>query len=127
MKKEDIDKLIEESLSSEEAEFYHSLDEPGLFKQFVGLYRGKLALWVIWVTIWQLIFTAFAVWAGVKFFRAETTDDFFIWGAIMFIGLLFATFMKLWHWMQMDKNTIIQEIKRMEYQVAILTEKIAEK
>jgi len=35
--------------------------------------------------------------------------------------------MKLWHWMQMDKNSILREMKRMEFQIAVLSEKISDK
>jgi len=28
--------------------------------------------------------------------------------------------LKLWFWMQMDKNTVIREVKRLELQVATL-------
>jgi hypothetical protein len=31
--------------------------------------------------------------------------------------------LKIWHYMQMDKNAILREVKRLELQVAILVEK----
>jgi hypothetical protein len=30
---------------------------------------------------------------------------------------------KLWQWMQMDKETVMREMKRLEFQVAVLMEK----
>ncbi len=127
MKKEEIDKLIEESLSKEDAEFYHDLDEQGLFKQWGNLYTGKLGKWAILITTIQIVITIFAFWFGYKFFTVNDTILMAKYGAGMLIGVIMNGLVKQWHWMQMDKNTILQEMKRLEFQVAILTEKIAEK
>ncbi len=127
MKKEEIDKLIEESLSKEDAEFYHDLDEQGLFKQWGNLYTGKLGKWAVLITTIQIVITIFAFWFGYKFFTVSDTILMAKYGAGMLIGVIMNGLVKQWHWMQMDKNTILQEMKRLEFQVAILTEKIAEK
>jgi hypothetical protein len=127
MKKEDIDKLIEESLSKEEAEFYHQLDEPGLMEQWAGLYKTRLGGWAILVTSIQVIFTIVTFWLAYQFFTAESVESQIRWGGGMFIGFIIMAQLKLWHWMQMDKNTILQQMKRIEYQIAVLTEKINEK
>ena len=127
MKKEDIDKLIEESLSKEDAQFYHDLDEQGMFQQWGGLYQGKLGKWAMLITAVQLIATVFTIWAGYNFFTSVELQNTMLWGAGMFIGLIMIAQMKLWHWMQMDKNSILLEMKRLEFQVAVLTEKLAEK
>ncbi|GAB5408122.1 MAG: hypothetical protein BalsKO_04870 [Balneolaceae bacterium] len=126
MKKEEIDQLIEESLSKDEAQFYHDLDEQGMLKQWGGLYSGKLGKWAILITTVQLIATVFTFWAGYNFFTSIELQLTILWGAGMFIGLIMIAQMKLWHWMQMDKNTILQEMKRIEFQVAILMEKLNE-
>jgi hypothetical protein len=34
---------------------------------------------------------------------------------------------KLWTWLQMQKNSILREMKRVEYQIAVLMEKISDK
>ncbi len=123
MKKEEIDKLIEESLSVEEKKFYNELEEKGLFKQWGGLYTGKLKGWAILTTIIQLIFTVITFYLGYKYFTASETTDFFKYGGAFFIVFFAASMMKLWHWMQMDKNSILREMKRMEFQIAVLSEK----
>tara|TARA_R110000868_G_scaffold410693_5_gene699847 strand:+ start:25148 stop:25540 length:393 start_codon:yes stop_codon:yes gene_type:complete len=127
MKKEEIDLLIEESLSIEDAEFYHNLDEQGMFKQWGGLYKGKLGKWAILVTTFQIIITVFAFWLGYKFFTVNDTILMAKYGAGMLIGVIMNGLLKQWHWMQMDKNTILLEMKRIEFQVAVLMEKISEK
>lgn len=127
MKKEDIDKLIEESLNKDEAKFYHELEEEGLFKQWGGLYTGKLKGWAILITIVQLIFTVATFYFGYQFFTASETGELFRLGGIFFIIFSATSMLKLWHWMQMDKNSILLEMKRLEFQVAVLTDKVSEK
>ncbi|MEQ9091185.1 MAG: hypothetical protein RIE52_08845 [Balneola sp.] len=127
MKKEDIDRLIEESLNKDEAKFYHELEEEGLFKQWGGLYTGKLKGWAILTTVIQLIFTVATFYLGYQFFTATETVDLFKLGGTFFIIFFAASMMKLWHWMQMDKNSILREMKRMEFQIAVLSEKVSDK
>ncbi|MDZ7715296.1 MAG: DUF6768 family protein [Balneolaceae bacterium] len=123
MNKEEIDQLIEKSLSREEAHFYNELDQQGVFKMWFGLYTGKLGWWAVLVTIFQLIFTALAFYWGYKFFTVEGMELMLHYGGAMFIAILFTQMLKLWHWMQMDKNSILREMKRLEFQVAVLMEK----
>ncbi len=124
MKKEkEIDELIKESLNKEEAEFYQGLDQQGVFKMWFDLYTGKLGSWAILVTFIQLVFTMLAFWFGYKFFTVEGIEQMLRYGGGMFIAILFTQMLKLWHWMQMDKNDILREMKRLEFQVAVLMEK----
>lgn len=127
MKKEEIDRLIEESLSKNDAEFYHQLEEQGMFQQWGGLYKGKLGKWSVLITTFQIIITITAFWLGYKFFTVEDFHLMAKYGAGMLIGVIMNGLLKQWHWMQMDKNSIIREMKRLEFQVAILTDKFTEK
>lgn len=126
MKKEEIDKLITESLSKDEAEFYMNLEkEEGLLKSMAGLFSGKLA----WVTavmmIVSLIGVIIAFYSGYHMFISESTVEILHYGSIMFIAFMFASMIKLWTWLQMQKNSILREVKRIEYQIAVLLEKMA--
>lgn len=123
MKKEEIDKLITESLSKDEAEFYKNLEgEEGLFESIAGLFSGKLA----WVTaimiIVNLIVVIIAFYSGYHLFTSESTVEILHYGSIMFIAFMFASMIKLWTWLQMQKKSITREIKKLEYQVAVLME-----
>jgi len=124
MKKEEIDKLITESLNKDEAEFYRSLDgDQGLFQMIRGMYKGKLA-WITGVmTFVHTIITVIAFYTGYLLFTIDNIADMIQYGSIMFIALIFASMIKLWTWMQMNRNSILQEIRRLEFQVAALMEK----
>jgi len=124
MKKEEIDKLITESLSKDEAEFYRSMDgDEGLFEMLRGLYTGKLAWITEIMTFVHLVITIIAFYTGYLLFTTENVGDMLQYGSIMFIALLFGAMIKIWTWMQMNRNSILREIKRLEFQVAVLVEK----
>ncbi len=127
MKKEEIDKLITESLSKDEAEFYKTLDEENVFKMWSGVYTGKNGWIAIIQSVFITIFVFAAIYCGYRFFTVETVAEMLRYGAGMFIFMMFTAFLKLWLWNQIDKNSILRKIKRIEFQVAVLMEKISEK
>lgn len=128
MKKEEIDKLITESLSKDEAEFYKNLEkEKGLWESFGELYSGKLAWITAVMTIVHFILAIVVFYSGYQFFTAESTAVMLHYGAILFLALIFASMIKLWTWLQMQKNAILREVKRSEYQVAVLMELFSDK
>lgn len=124
---QEIDQLISESLNKEEAEFYTSLEEEGLFQKIGGLYTGKFGWMAILTAIVHFIAVAIAVYCGYKLFTAPDTIEILRYGVILFIAWSFGCMIKLWQWMQMDKNSILREMKRLEFQVAVLMEKKSNK
>jgi len=127
MKKEEIDKLILQSLNKDEAEFYRNLEEEGVFKMWGRLYKGKNAWLAAVQSVLITIFVIIAVYSGYYFFTVETMPEILRYGAVMFMAMMFTGMMKLWLWMQMDKNAILREMKRIEYQVAVLMEDNSDK
>lgn len=124
---EEIDQLIRQALSEEEAKFYDNLDEQNLPQMVGGLFEGKMK----WVTIMAFIIMpvlfAGAVYCIVQFFQSYEMKEMIIWSTGGFFLLMAVGFMKLYHFMQMDKNAILREIKRMELQVAVLNNKLEKK
>lgn len=127
MKKEEIDRLIKESLNKDEAEFYNSFEEESFFKMMTSHYRDKMA-WMAYLTsAVHLIVVIVAVYCGYQLFTIEGTTEILRYGSVMFIALIFAAMIKLWHWMQIDKNSVLREMKRIEFQIALLMEKTSDK
>lgn len=121
---EDIDILIKETLSKEEAAFYDSLEEQGLFDMVFGLFKGKNAWFLIVTNIMILLFLALFVYCCVHFIGAETTEGMIKWGWGSSVSLLGLSMLKVYAWMQMDKNAILREMKRLELQVMSLAGKV---
>ncbi|MEO0570528.1 MAG: DUF6768 family protein [Bacteroidota bacterium] len=116
----ELDDLIKETLSVEEAKFYEELEEKNLFGKITEVYKGKMGWLAILMNIVHLAFFVFFVYSVIEFFDAETTRDMIIWSSAGFLSMIMMAMLKLYVWMQMDKNDIMRELKRIELQVSVL-------
>ncbi|TVZ59887.1 hypothetical protein NA63_2429 [Flavobacteriaceae bacterium MAR_2010_105] len=123
---EDIDQLIKDTLTKEEAKFYDELAEQNVFQMLVGLFRGKNKWIIILMNVVTLIFFGLFVYCTVRFFDTEVTNELIRWGIGGFVCLITVSMLKLFAWMQMDKNALIRELKRLELQVSSLSAKLSE-
>jgi len=122
---EKINALIEKALSAEEAEFYHNLDEQSMPEMVSGLFRGKLK-WITLISmVAMLVIFALGVYCLIKFLTVEEIRGMIKWGAAMMFCMLGVSMLKLMYWIQMDKNALMREIKRLEWQISLLAGKIS--
>ncbi len=119
----ELDDLIKETLSAEEAKFYEELEEKNLFGKITDVYKSKMGWLAITMNIVHLLFFVCFVYAVIAFFDAETTKDMIIWSSAGFLSMIFMAMLKLYVWMQMDKNDILREMKRIELQISVLAHK----
>jgi hypothetical protein len=125
-KMEEIDQLIKETLSKEEAAFYDSLEEQNNFDMVVGLFKGKNAWFLITTNIMTIAFLGLFVYCCIRFFNVESTEELMKWGFGSLMFLLSMSMLKIYAWMQMDKNAILREMKRLELQLLSLSGKVAD-
>ena len=123
---EDIDKLIKETLTEEEAKFYQELDEQNIFEMVGGLFYGKNKRIMILMNVMTLVFFGFFIYCIVQFFEASETKELIQWSVGSLIFLIGVSMLKIFAWMQMDKNALLREIKRLELQVSSLSGKISD-
>ncbi len=123
---EDIDKLIKETLSEEEAKFYQELDEQNVLQMIGGLFQGKNKWIMILMNVMTLVFFGLFIYCITQFFEATETKGLIQWATGTMIFLLGVSMLKIFAWMQMDKNALLREIKRLELQVSSLSGKISD-
>jgi len=122
---EDIDKLIKETLTQEEAKFYDELDEQNVLEMLGGLFKGKNS-WIMYVmNFMTLVFFAGFIVCVVKFFDTENTNELIMWSVGGIIALLAVSMLKMFAWLQMDKNALLREMKRLELQISSLSGKMS--
>lgn len=121
---EDIDKLIKETLTEEEAKFYDDLDEQNALQMVGGLFKGKNKWLLVMMNIMTLVFFVLFIYCLVQFFNTEAIKDLLKWGLGSIVFLLGVSMLKVFAWMQMDKNAILREMKRLELQVSSLYHKM---
>ncbi|WP_350291415.1 DUF6768 family protein [uncultured Croceitalea sp.] len=120
---EKIDKLIKEALTKEEAKFYDELGEQNVFEKFGGVFKGKMGWLAIIMNVVVLVLFGLLVYCLIQFLNVETTNELIKWGAGMFTCMLMMSMLKLYFWMQMDKNDVLRELKRLELQISALANK----
>jgi hypothetical protein len=111
---EEIDKLIKETLTQEEAKFYDELEEQNIFESILGLFQGKNKWIMYFMNFMTLIFFGIFVYCTIQFFDADITNELIKWGIGSLVFLLVVSMLKIFAWMQMDKNTLLREMKRLE-------------
>jgi hypothetical protein len=123
-KNEDIDQLIKEALSEDEQALFNSFEEQNMLQKFGGLFQGKMKWLNILTIIIQLAMTAFAFYFGYRFFGATDVVQMIQFGAGVMLLMIAISMLKIFHLMEMHKNTTIREIKRLELQVSLLAGKL---
>ena len=116
--------MIRQALSAEEAKFYNELAEQDLTQMVGGLFQGKMKWFTIMTIIAMLILFVGAVFCAIRFFQTDNIKEMLVWGAGAFMLFFAVGFLKLFQWMQMEKNAIMREIKRMELQIVALSGKL---
>ncbi len=123
---EEIDKLIKETLTQEEAKFYDELEEQNVFEMIAGLFRGKNKWMMYLMNFMTLIFFGMFVYCIIQFFNTEIINEMLTWGLGGLVFLFGVSMLKIFAWMQMDKNAILREMKRLEIQISSLSGKMSE-
>jgi hypothetical protein len=116
-----LDDDIRRVLANGEAP-YDLEKEEGLFRQWAGIYRGKMRWMAIFATVESVVFMVLIVLAAIEFFQAEDTkwQIFYATGVLLLAGFLLLV--KLWGWGQMNRYSMQREIKRLELRILELGE-----
>jgi hypothetical protein len=121
----DIDDKILETLKSEDRNILDSCGrELGLFGLIAESFRGQLKAMVITVFLLVLIFAVILVICTVNFF---TVDDIALklnWLAVGLTALIVIGLLRLWYFMELNRLSVIREVKRLELQIALLAKRL---
>jgi hypothetical protein len=121
--KSDIDRFILEALKAEGLKEFDLSGEPGLPDMITQIFRGRM-WWVgTYMMANMLACTILAIICGVQFFRTDVIPHMLRWGAGFLFCANVAMGSKLWYWMQVERNSMIREIKRVELMIAHIASK----
>ena len=120
-----LDERIKKELETE-AEVIDEIlnDKQGIFDLVAGSFKSGLGVWVVLINIVILLVTGIMIWSGYEFFIAEQLDDRIFWGVCLVISAVAQIAMKQWVWMEMQRSSLLREIKRVEIAIAKLASKV---
>lgn len=120
-----IDDRIKQELESEAEEIDQILNEKqGMLEMASGVFKSGLRRWVFIVGVCTLIVSGFMVWAAYEFFMATNIDERVFAGVCLVVTLCMQVALKQWTWMEMNRTSLLREIKRLEISVVKLSSKL---
>jgi len=123
--KEEIDYLIKETLTKEEAKFYNELEEQNMFEMIFGLFKGKNRWYMYGMNLMTLVFFSFFMYCSIKFLNTSENEfkELILWASTAIIFLILVSILKIIGWIQMSKNNTLRELKRLELLILFSKEK----
>ena len=121
----ELDKKIREALAAEDQELAEDFgSELSIFQMIGDSFRGRHRWLVALVFIETLVFLALAIFSAVKFFQVDGTREMLMWTAAFVFCMLAMLAGKIWYWMELNKNSVTREVKRVELQIAHLAHRL---
>ncbi len=120
-----IDAKIRRALEPTDTDLADEFDgDQSMTEMVFDTFRGTQK-WLTFLAIfWGLAFMAGSVFGIIQLFREQETREHILWCLGVVFCFSAVSMMKIWFWMQMNRNSILREIKRVELQVARLAGKL---
>lgn len=116
-----LDDRIKSELESEAKEIDQAMgDTKGLFELAASPFKGRLRRWMFVVYLAIIVMTVLLLWCGYRFFIAASAEERIFWGVLFVLTVNGQAMLKLWTWMEVNRNSVLREIKRLEIAIAKL-------
>lgn len=117
----DLDQAIRESLSSEDVKLFDRLGaDQALHRQVLATFEGQLRWFNTAGWIAGLVLFGIASVSAWRFVQAQELGEMLRWAAASALAFGGLALIKVWFWLELQKNAIVREVKRLEVQVASL-------
>ena len=121
----DIDDKIREALRREDAELLeHFQSEPPVHELLIETFRGRRVWMTSLAAVFAFVFFGLSLFALYGFFHAEGTRSWIAWASGFLWASLAVAMLKIWFWMEIQRNSVVREIKQLELQVANLSRQL---
>ena len=122
-----IDAKIKRALEATDADLADEFDgDQSMMEMVLDTFRGTQKWLTFFAIIFGIVFMAGSVYGIIQLFKAQDMHEHILWGLGVMFCLSAVSMMKIWLWMQMNRNSILREIKRVELQVARLAAKLSQ-
>jgi len=93
------------------------MTEEGVFEMLAQVFRGRRRWLNAYGFLLTFIFLALSVYCAFRFFNAPDTQPQIAWATGFLFTSMAVAMLKMWFFMEMNKNTVLREVKRLELQV----------
>ena len=110
-----IDQKIRESLETQaQSDEEILVPDRGLFGMLANAFNGSMRRWVWLSNILAILIIVPMLWSAWEFFTAQVIDDRLYWGVCLIVTGLAQAMLKMWIFQEMNRTSIMREIKRLE-------------
>lgn len=123
-----IDQEIRAALMEGQSEEIQELgQEQNIWNLSMELFRGRQKWLNILGSVFGLVFTVGGIWALLKLLAATELQEIAQFGLFFITAFIAVGFLKIWFWMEMNRNSVVREILRLELRIQELSRKLDQK
>ena len=108
------DKVKKELMKEAEQVDQILADDQGLFDMLLLSFKGGMRRWVILMNLITLFVAILMFWSGYRFYIAVEINNQIFWGICTLVAINMQVALKQWLWMEMNRSSLMREIKRVE-------------
>lgn len=117
------DKILQ-AMQDEQGD-YQSLEEKSTVLGLIAQsFKGTFRYTFIFVVLMQLAFAGLAVFCGYHLLQAVEASSKVDWLAGVILAAIAFGIARLWFFMELNRLSVLREIKRVEMQIALLSAKL---
>ena len=116
-----IDDAIRRALSPADVQAYEALSrELSPVGEAIGMFRTERSGYIWAVAVAGAVFVAIGGYAAWRLLNATDLREMLGWSLLATFIMLTLALVKLWFWLEMQRNAVLREVKRLELQIASL-------
>jgi hypothetical protein len=121
----ELERSIKQALAQDDARLLESLGEdPSLYRQVLETFQGRLRWLNLLGWVAGFAFFVIACICAWRFVSALELRSMLLWGGGALVAVMALVLVKIWFWMELQKNAILREVKRLELQTARLAARL---
>lgn len=115
-----VDEAIREALNEDERRLLDGVGgDMGLREMVMESFRHQSRWLLVLVIFWVLVFTGLSFYSGWQLWHATEVREMVLWAVAFVISVQVVMMLKLWHWMDLHRMSVLREIKRVELLVSL--------
>ncbi len=115
-----LDNAIRDALSKEDAEFLARFEQEGPIGEVFGTFKGAWGAMNIFAAFVTFALFGVFLYCLSQMFAAAEMRVVVLWSVGAVVSMLGVSMLKMYFWMEMNKNVMLREVKRLELQIARL-------
>ena len=120
----DLDRLIKDALREDDADVLRQFEEQSTVELLVESFRGRRRLTAISGLAANILLAVAAIVSAMRFLDATDQRSMLIWAGAVAFCIAGVTAIKIWYWIEMARLALARDLRRVELQVALLSQRL---